>query len=351
MEIQKNNYPLIYYVIQGKSTTQENKFFNKEFLDLNPLIAREKAFDFFEYNVKLQKKIKIDASNEAELTIKSEFILNDSNKFIVSIKEQIPDENGVGLYLVVNNTIGFAHKTEQSEERFLLHSENCFNYEMVLEIKKSLVREFGLYKYLDFRTTKYERIVNSQFDIKSQHTIGNILILKTPFDFKSANFLEFNNNLYNRKILYFLNNISHQKSAFLNDLNWHNIRIQVSSFLNTGNGYIFLGNIKNFNKVTSVFNGKILEEINASLEENISKYFPDHLRVFSFEFITINNALIVIIVFKTYFFLPSFYNNEANNIFYYRDKNGINSMNQTSNIVYYLSNQKIKYNQNIIDIL
>lgn len=353
METTISNYPLIYYIVKGKSANENNNFFEKEFLDLNPMIARKKAFDYFEYNVHLPNQSKIAASDENLETIKSEFILDKHNKFSVAINEQISENIGVGLYLVINNTIGFANKTEQSEERLLIHVEDYSEPETITEMKKSLVREFSLYKYLDFLTDKNGRIIESYYSLlpdNQYNQFDNSIILKTPFDFKTFDFNTSRKNVFDRKIVYVLNNIFHRTSSFINDLDWHNIRIQMSSFLNTGSGYIFLGNIKNTSIITSVFEGKTITEIRTELDENISKYFPKHSRFFSFEFVTINNALIVIIVFKT-FVTPCFYDNETNNNFYFRGKNGINVMNITAMIVSYVNIQTARHKDSIQEII
>ena len=344
--MEANKYPLIYYIIQGESRTQDNKNFDYEFLDNNPLIAREKAFDFFLYNISLQNESKTATTNKAEPQIKSEFVLNDVNNFILPSKENDPDEQGVGLYLVVNNTKGFRQKSEQSEERFLLHAENMTNFETIQEIKRSLSREFGLYKYLDFQTADYERTIATHYGLMSENEFETILTLKTPFDFKTFDFITSRNNLFDRKTLHVLNNILHQTSSYIHVLDWHKIRTEVSSFLNTGRGYIFLGNIKNTDTITSVFEGISLTEISTILDEKILNYFPEHHDCFSFEFITINNALIVVIVFKT-FVTPCFYDNTTNNNFHYRDKDGINVMNRTPLIVGYLDLQKSRLKDSI----
>lgn len=348
METKNSNYPSIHYVIQGKSSNQNGKIFDEKFVHINPLVARKMAFDFFEYNIQL---LESKEQQENKNKINYEFIVDELNVFSVAKKDQNIENQGVCLYLVISNTIVLDNKTELLEERFLIYAETFSTPENVIEMKKALLREYGLYKYLNIETSKFERTILSYFGQITRNFPDEITILKTPFDFKTSDFETSKKNLFDRKITSVLNNVNHEKAAFISNLDWHNIRIQVSSFLNTGNGYIFLGNIKNTNTITSVFESKSSAEIRTILEINISKHFPNHHRFFSFEFATINKALIVIIVFKPNFLIPSFYDNETNNNFYFRDKNGINLMNKTARIVRYLNFQKAKSSENIQDVI
>jgi Putative DNA-binding domain len=347
MDTTINNQPLIYYVIQGTSIKPNGSVFNEKFVHDNPLIARKKAFDFFEYNIQL---VKLQQKEAVSFKIKANYILDDSNVFMVSKTKQNTENRGVGLYLVINNTTILNDKTVQTEERFLLHVETTTTIEIIAEMKNALVREFGLYQYLNIETTFKERVIKICLNVEIEFLPDEKEVLKTPFDFKTADFNTSAINLFNRKIIYVLKTVFHRNTSFINVLDWHNIRTHVSSFLNTGNGYIFLGNIKNTNTISSVFEGKSLSEIATILDENISNYFPMHQNYFSFEFITINNALIVVIMFKT-FVTPCFYDNETNNNFYYRDRNGINSMNKTSRIVSYLNMQNSRYSNSIQNIV
>lgn len=347
METKINHQPSIYYVIQGKSINQKDSIFDEKFVHDNPLIARKMAFDYFEYNIQLVKE---QQKQEVDNKIKSHYILDDSNIFKVLQTKKDNENQGVVLYLVICMTSIFENKNIQSEERFLLHVEHASSDEVVIEMKNALVREFGLYQYLNIDPSFNERVIKINFKSENDFLPVEKSIIKTPFDFKTADFNTSSINLFNGKILVLLNSIHHRTASFINVLDWHNIRIQMSSFLNTGSGFIFLGNIKNTNTIASVFEGKSLAEITTILDENISSYFPKHARFFSFEFITINDALIVIIVFKT-FVTPCFYDNETNNNFYYRDKNGINVMNTTAMIVSYLNMQSARHKDSIQEII
>lgn len=347
METKINNQLSIYYVIQGKSINHNGSLFDEKFVHENPLIARKMAFDYFEYNIQLVKE---QQKQEVDNKIKSHYILDDSNIFKVLQTEKDIENQGVVLYLVICMTSIFENKTIQSEERFLLHVEHASTDEIVFEIKNALVREFGLYQYLYIDPSFNERVIKIHFKSEIDSLPDEKAIIKTPFDFKTAYFNTSDIYHFNRKTLFLLKTIHHRKTSFIDVLDWHNIRIQISSFLNTGSGYIFLGNIKNTNNISSVFEGKSLAEITTILDENISKYFLKHARFFSFEFITINDALIVIIEFKT-FVTPCFYDNETNNNFYYRDKNGINVMNTTAMIVSYLNIQSARNNDSIQEII
>ena len=347
METNQNIVPSIYYVIQGKSINPNGSVFNEKFVHVNPLIARKQAFDFFEYNIQLINKQQKEAVG---IKIKSNYILDESNVFTVSNTEQNTENHGVGLYLVINNTAILDDKTVQTDERFLLHVESATTIEIVAEMKNSLVREFGLYQYLNIETTFKEHVIKICLNVETEFLPDEKEVLKTPFDFKTADFNTFAINLFNRKIIYVLKTVFHRNTSFINVLDWHNIRTHVSSFSNTGSGYIFLGNIKNTNTISSVFERKSLSEIATIIDENITNYFPRHQNYFSFEFITINNALIVVIIFKI-FITPCFYDNETNNNFYYRDRNGINTMNKTSSIINYLNMQNIRNSRNIQNII
>lgn len=347
METKISNHPSIYYVIQGKSINQKDSIFDEKFVHDNPLIARKMAFDYFEYNIQLVKE---QQKQEVDNKIRSHYILDDSNIFKVLQTEKDNENQGVGLYLVISNVTFFENRNIQSEERFLLHVEHASSEEVVIEMKNALVREFGLYQYLNIDPGFNERVIKIHFKSEIDSLPDEKAIIKTPFDFKTAYFNTSDSYHFNRTILFLLKTIHHRKTSFIDVIDWHNIRIQVSSFLNTASGYIFLGNIKNTNTITSVFEGKSLAEVTSILNENISKYFPKHARFFSFEFITINDALIVIIVFKT-FVTPCFYDNETNNNFYYRDKNGINVMNTTAMIVSYLNIQSARNNDSIQEII
>jgi hypothetical protein len=347
METKISNQPLIYYVIQGKSINQKGKVFDEKFIHDNPLIARKIAFDYFEYNIQLVKE---QQKQQIDNKIKLHYILDDSNIFKVLQTEKDIENQGVVLYLVICITSIFENKKIQSEERFLLHVEHASSDDVVTEMKNALVREFGLYQYLNIDPGFNERVIKINFKSENDFLPVEKSIIKTPFDFKIADYNTSTINLFNRKILFLLKTIHHRKTSFIDVLEWHNIRIQMSSFLNTGSGYIFLGNIKNTNTISSVFEGKSLAEVTSIVNENISKYFPKHARFFSFEFITINDALIVIIVFKT-FVTPCFYDNETNNNFYYRDKNGINVINTTAMIVSYLNLQTARHKDSIQEII
>ena len=171
------------------------------------------------------------------------------------IKEKDITSNGIGLYIVVSGFIQNANQTIQKEDKFLLFTDINSTKETIKEMIKGLFREFGLFQYLNIPILEYKLEMGYQFGELLDNPRENYFILRTPFDFKRASFKLFLDRSFNNKILYLLNKNNHLMSSFINELNWHRIRIHISSFLNSKSGYIFLGNIRNTDVISSIFQG------------------------------------------------------------------------------------------------
>ena len=99
------NQPAIYYVIQGRKLENDSTYIEHTFMDINPEIARQRAFDYLEYYVQLLQQGKQLFFRENEKLVKNEVSLNDIQNATVSFAENNVGIDGIAMYMVVKEPI------------------------------------------------------------------------------------------------------------------------------------------------------------------------------------------------------------------------------------------------------
>lgn len=338
MESKKLLRPSIYYVVQGRATDNDTDYIEHVFMDVNPLNARERAFSYLEYYVQLLNQGKKIFFKEKEKIVDVEIKLEYLNNYSVSFAENNFGLDGISIYMVVNEPIEYMDKMDNAEDRFLIYAVQNLSETKIEFIKNSLVREYGYYRHSKINTSLIEDsisfITKPKFKLVYQ---SNIIytILKTPFDFFFAKVKNDDMNLYNARVAQDFKVIDLQKTTFISNLDWHTIRVQITSFLNTDGGKVYLGKVVN-NKIINCINETSITKCTNLLNKNILSHFPKHKHFLSFRFVKINKILVPIIEIKGSYRKFCFYDNDTNNNFYFRSNKGLEKMNETEKIAEYV---------------
>jgi hypothetical protein len=330
--------PAIYYVVQGRSTENDSNYIEHCFMELNPLEARKRAFSYLEYYVQLLQQGKKIFFKEKDKVVEDEIKLEYINNYSVSFAENNFGLDGIAIYMVVNEPIEYMGKVDNVEDRFLIYSIQNLTEEKIENTKQSLIREYGYYIFSKIETFNYEDnldIVSRKKTKMLNETIYNYTIIKTPFDFYFAKIKIDDSNLFCSKVAYDFKIINLINTTFISKLDWHTIRIHITSLINTDGGNVYLGKYVN-GKIINCLHSKSITEITNLLKQNILPFFPKNKNFISFRFVKINKVLIPIIIIKRYYNNYSFYDNITNNNFYYRTKNGLSIMNETEKIAEYV---------------
>lgn len=346
------NHPAIYYVIQGRKLENDSTYIEHTFMDINPEIARQRAFDYLEYYVQLLQQGKQLFFRENEKLVKNEVSLNDIQNATVSFAENNVGIDGIAMYMVVKEPILYMNILDKKEDRFLIYAIKNLSESDIETTKKSLIREYGYYKYMQIDTSKTEDEV--QLISKSQKKgFGQNLVyttLQTPFEFRFADINTKSKQIFRNNINQELKNINLQKSAFITDLDYHNIRIQIASLFNSKGGNVFLCN---FNKgiIQPFFDNKSIASITTLIKKEIFSYFPNHKYFLQIHFVRINNVLVPIIEVKIFYNKPCFYDNDIDNSFYYRTEKGLKIISKTEDIVSYITENIVNNKKALNDLL
>jgi Putative DNA-binding domain len=324
----KTFYPEIYYVVQGRSLDDSNEYITHSFIEPNPLEARQRAFSYLEYYVQLLHQGKKIFFKEKDEIINDTVFLKNISSYDISFAENNIGLDGIAVYMVVNLGI-ISKKTENNVEKHLIYSIKNLNEENLENIKYNLIKEFIFYQKSNIDTVKEQVSIELKNEINSCYKI-----LRTPTNFFFTALKTYESNSFNELIVKDFKVVDLLKTTFISKLDWHIINIHIASFLNTDGGRIYLGKFTK-NKIINSFNESSIEKCTQLLKENIALHFPNHKNFLSFRFVKINNVLVPIIEICRLNRKFSFYNNQTNNNFYIRTKNGIKTMNETEKIVEY----------------
>lgn len=353
METNNDNYPAIYYVIQGRATENDNNYIEHSFMDINPLVARERAFSYLEYYVQLLHQGKKLFFREKESLVNKQIELDNIHNYNITFAENNFGLDGIAVYMVVNKPIKYMEITDKKEERYLIYSIKNLTETNFETIKNGLIREYGYYRNSNIETKKFEDELIIMNDSKSNYYKNqNIVytILKTPINFVFTASKINDSKFFLENVLHDFKVIDLQKTTFISKLNWHIIKMHIASFINTNGGRVYLGKFIN-KQIMNCIEETSLAKCNQILKSNIFPDFLKHKHFLSFRYVTINKVFVPIIEVKSSNRNLSFYNNNSNNSFYYRTKKGLEVMNDTQKIAEYVIKNSETSQFNLDEIL
>lgn len=353
MHTNKSLKPSIYYVVQGRKTENDSDYIEHVFMNVNPLEARERAFSYLEYYIQLLQQGKKIFFKQKDEIVNDEIKLEYLNKYSVSFTENNFGIDGIAIYMVVNEPIDYMEKLDNFEDRYLIYAVQNLTEEKINNIKHSLIREYGYYRHAKIDTSIDESEVNFISNNNSNNCFQSNIVyttLKTPFDFYFAKIKIDDDNLFYKKVAYDFKVINLKTTTFISKLDWHTIRVHVASLINTKGGNVYLGKYVN-GKIINCIQGKNISEATNLLKKNILPFFKSQKYYITFRFVKINQVLIPIIIVKQPYKNFSFYDNITNNNFYYRTKNGLNIISETSKIADYVINKSEYKLSDLNDIL
>jgi hypothetical protein len=178
--------------------------------------------------------------------------------------------------MVVKEPIEYMDKTDNLEDRFLIYCVQDLSEIKIETIKKSLIREYGYYRYSKIDTSKIEISISFLKKAKSKMAYQTKLTyttLKTPFNDFFSIVKSDNSDVFNAKVVQDFKVIDLKTTTFISKLDWHTIRVHVASFLNTDGGKVYLGKFIN-NQMINCIEETSISKCTALLKKNISPYFP-----------------------------------------------------------------------------
>ena len=250
METQKSTLktktPAIYYVVKGRGDVQKKEYFEQVFADENPILAREKAFLFYQHYAQIlhdEGIIQLQYPKGINPPYTEEIDLKNPHQAQIKYSTDFAFENGIGLYMVVKKSIIHLKIRNKIDDRYLIHGFWNLNLNHLIKMIQGLTIEYAYYERFKYETKNYvsEKEWTYAHDFKVYKTI-----LSTPFDWENSNQL---NKIVQDPISKdlkgaFLDCISNgvlTNNAFIPTFDLTLILNNILSLFNTHGGYLFCG--------------------------------------------------------------------------------------------------------------
>lgn len=274
--------PAIYYVVKGRlsysKATKSELPFEEKFLHENPILARAKAFSFYQnYASILEEQMQLSCKS-LPITILSsdenfgEIALEKYSNVDVSYQNPNEYDKGIAIYMVVQRPMDYMHKTDEIAERFLIHGIWNFDKSDIKNLKNGLIREFGYYQTFKYETNNYAEVIDFSVleDKKFAYPKSELYsIISTPISWSFNYYL--NENKVQLKKDRRLQNIQNRiqkgtllNNVFLSSLNHAAIVQEIASLLNENGGFVFLG-LNKFRKSVSLFEDKKFNDFKSEI--------------------------------------------------------------------------------------
>lgn len=346
MTVNYQTEPRIYYIVQGRKKNNDDDYFEQCFVDINPIIARNRAFAFFEDFSKMMYEGKqIFFRNDENKLIKfHNFELKDTALYTVNFAENNVGIDGIALYMVVSNPINYIGLNDIKDQRYLIYSIQNFSNSKLKQVITSLKREYGYYRFLKIDTSTIEEEIKVlKPKISNKHLLINesATIISIPlnwFDLQNKINLRLENCAEIKEIVL---NDNQEILEIIKDLDWNAINQNIASFLNSNGGRIILGFDKNATE--SVFKQSLFFHKNELLKE-ISKEFRGFESKIKVDFININSIRVAIIKVEKNIENPYFFKKEFQNIYFYRNSQGLQKTSDNKKIakhLFYIFHKKV----------
>ncbi|MDD2986413.1 ATP-binding protein [Flavobacterium sp.] len=328
---------------------------NEKFVNTNPIIAREQAFDFYQnyIDVLLQGINKTYVSDKQTREDIISFVDSGIITKIEGISKGFPNSygNGIGVYLVIDNPIEDEIYNDIIGDEYLIHGIQ-YGGTSAQSFMDGLNHEYWYYNYFGYDFKNYKETINF-YDADGDITEPND-ILKTPFDWTGYDVYLTNEELdeegdisahdtktsityeeliqggetnqveFKPSLLYYYDKVGNTSGyrMFVR----HIIAKVICSFLNSNGGFLFIGvgDDKTINGLQDDYSlaqpkGKDHRDyFSLQIDKLIRDYFKGISGNINGEFVTIDEKeIFVITVFpsKTY---PIFINGQSGKEFYVR---------------------------------
>lgn len=366
--------PAIYYVVKGRLffSEKENAIipFEEIFIHESPIIAREQAFDFYKnYATILEahQELSYKPLNVEPLLSNTDFggvVLEKYSVVYVSYSNPKLFDKGIAVYMVVQNPATIKKKTDQKDDRFLIHGIWNFDVSDIKEFTTGLTREFDYYINYKYDTANYE--VKKDFTILEyfkfdwqKPTLRSIL--STPFHWDCNYYLLENSSVAKTKqrqrvdkdyltieSIKFKRNDSIEErilqgdlidNAFVSELNISLIAKTIASLLNENGGFLFIGVDKN-RKSINVFDQVPYNDFTLETFRLIKIYYAQLAGKITASFHKVDEVNIVLFT-----VLPSpnkaiFITENGQNVFYRRNNFGFYPVNDCYELLNYWSERR-----------
>lgn len=186
--------PAIHYIVKAKliRNIKNNKTdfleFEGEFVNQDPIIAREQAFNHYQnyIDVLLESKNKEYVSDKDARAHLNSFINTDQGSKIILGDSEIDlydsYENGLGIYLKIDHPIENKSIADKIGDEYLIHGIENFCQEDFIVLMDNLLHEFWYYQYFGYSMKDYKEIIHCTVGDSKIHSI-----LQTPFNWNDYN--------------------------------------------------------------------------------------------------------------------------------------------------------------------
>jgi hypothetical protein len=358
VQSQKKPQPAIYYVVKGRLSYSKltNSFvpFEEKFIHENPILAREQAFSFYKnYAAILEEHEQL-----FHKPLDCPYLFSNENfgglaiqKFSVAdVKYQNPMlfDKGIAIYMVVQNPIKYMHKTDEKEERFLIHGIWNFDKIDVENLTNGLIREFGYYLTFKYETIGYDEVINfSVFDAK-RFTIARpklYTILSTPFSwhfnyylYKNKTALQKSNRIKNIQRRIHSGNLI--DNAYLSTLNHKEIVKVIASLMNENGGFVFVG-ISSEHKSIPLFEETKINEFKSQIQMVLRKKFKEISTKIKLSLYKIGDNVVIVFEVSKSKQKGVFITEDHRKVFYRRNNFGLYKFNDPEKIVNYCMSRNV----------
>ncbi len=242
----KTKTPAIYYVVKGRGDVQKKEYFEQVFADENPIVAREKAFLFYQHYAQIlhdEGIIQLQYSKGKNPPYTEEIDLKNPHQAQIKYSTDFAFDNGIGLYMVVKKSIVHLKIRNKINDRYLIHGFWNLNLNHLIKMIQGLTIEYAYYERFKYETKNYvsEKEWTYAHDFKVYKTI-----LSTPFDWENSNQLNkivqdpVSKDLH-QEYLDCIANGGRTNNAYVQTFDLTFILNNILSLFNTNGGYLFCG--------------------------------------------------------------------------------------------------------------
>lgn len=343
----------IHYVVKGrrlqKDSSNKPNYFEAFFFDENPILAREKAFSFYQNYATILEEHKLLFQKQLSLPFNfSKYNCENSEiqKYSTAdVKYQNPTlfDKGIAIYMITEKPISYMDKTDKKLDRHLIHGIWNFKENDMLAMINGLIREYGYYAKHKYETKNQTKAIN----LKSYRFQGleDFSILSIPFDWHSNYYLKTNNQtiMQNRRISFYQSCIQKgtlARHAYETKLdNAKLIRI-IASLINTSGGSLFYG-INESRHSVSVFKKIQPSVFKKEVTLLLRQEFPLFSNLIQLRFLRVGVNIVAMFEVNTNREIPVFVAENKQKRFYIRDENGLVLMKDPEEITAYNLNHSL----------
>jgi hypothetical protein len=341
----------IYYVVKGRKlinpVSNESFFFEKIFIEENPILAREKAFSYYKNYISILEENQLLTKtplNNFPCYLNEDFegieLQQYSSSNIVYESSELFDK-GVAIYMVINKPMTSLRLHDKEGDRFLIHGIWNFVLGDILTMIRGLKQEYAY--YVDYEYHMSGCVIHTNFSVYDKRYSQNY-ILSTPFNWDNNYYTAQNQQKIQKTVqIKFLQDAirfgSLEENEYTSKLTKKSMIMNIASLLNHKGGYLFYGintSRKSENKLSKVN----LANFKTKVELILLSEFVTVPQSISLRFIKVGENIVALFEVKEFGVHPVFVKINGKSKFFIRDVHGAFEIKDPQEIYNYCKNKR-----------